>query len=238
MVGELLHTMGYRFQLRHPAPSCLSRRERQAGFERIHRQVKWFHQKHLPVLALEMTKRERSGPPQEVGPDPDGVSEWVPAATDQTTGAVAVECLRRWWTSAGALLSPEADALLLTVEGAGSFLYHSGLWKKALQGVVDAFGLSLTVLAIPAGMHKWNGIDGRTVARVREKRHRGPCTEHEGIIKRISSERSTLPRKAPCPPELQGVLEEKKATESLIPMERSSSDNALGPWDFSLAPLR
>ena len=237
MVGELLHHMGYRFQRRNPAPSGLSRRERHAGFERIHRQVERFHRKHLPVLALEMKKRTRFCTLEEPPPDSNGSAEWTPAAADRTTGAVAVESLRRWWLFSGALLYPEADALLLTVEGAGSSLYRSGRWKQELQGFADAFGLTLTVLRFPVGRHKWSGIEDRTVARVRQERNRGPCTEHEVIVNWIGPEEPGHPREAPCPPGFRLFPEEKEAAEDLISLDRPSGNEAFGRWDFSLAPL-
>jgi transposase len=236
MVGELLHHMGYRLQSPYRAPGGLSRMERHAGFERIHRQVERFHRGNLPVIAVEMKKRERRdrGTPGEALLKTNGFSEWAHAAADRTTCDVAVESIRRWWMSMGSQYYPESDALLVTAEGAGSGLYRSGHWEKTLQGFSDAFGLSLTVLRFPNGMHKWIGIEGRTVSRVRQERHPGLCTEHEVIVNWIAP-------KAPAPlweaPHAPGLAERGENRQNGTKTAYVKRDDELGVWGFSLAPV-
>jgi hypothetical protein len=210
--------------------------ERHAGFERIHRQVERFHRGNLPVIAVEMKKREHRdrGTPGEALLKTNGFSEWAHAAADRTTCEIAVESIRRWWISMGSLHYPEADALLVTAEGADSSLYRSGHLKKALQGFSDAFGLSLAVLRFPPGMHKWIGIEGQTVCRVRQERHPDPCTEHEAIVNWIAPNASDPLRETPHSP---GLAERGENRQNGTKTAYVKRDDELGVWGFSLAPV-
>ncbi len=220
MVGRLLHHMGYRYHAPRSCPAGLSRAERNAWFERIHQRIEEFHRHRLPVISVEVAKRERADPdrghhsgllirerPHESTParieDPEipdgcrgvpahgeGASEWVPVGPDHSTCAIAVESVRRWWMSMGSLLYPQADALLMTADGVDHSRYRRGPWKEKFQRFAVESGLSLTVLRFPPGMWKWNGIQNRYVSRVRQEWTQGACVEHEVIVNVIAGPES------------------------------------------------
>ncbi len=216
MVGELLHHMGYRFHAQQPSPAGLSRPKRNEWFERIHQRIEEFHRHSLPVISVEMKKREHADPdrahhsgllfqdvPQESAPalieapeipngyrdipvHDDGSSVWIPVGVDHSTCAIAVESIRRWWMSMGSLLYPQADALLMIADGAGDSRYRSVPWKDKLQRFAVEAELSLTVLWFPTGMCKWNRIQNRYVSCARQEWPQGPCIEHEILVNVIA----------------------------------------------------
>lgn len=239
MVGELLHQEGYRCHGRALLPRGFSRQERCDGFERIHQRIAQFHRNHQPVVAVEMKKwefQDRSSA-AEILPQQDRPSEWIPATVDRTTCTLAAESVRRWWTSRGSRCYPEADALLLTAEGAGGGLYRTGWWKKALQDVADTSGLSLTVLRFPAGIHRWNGIKDRTVSCFRQERHHGPCTEHEVVVSWIAGpEEPHCLDKAPDPTGPHHRPEENQPPENIEKNRQAPKEENLGVWGFVLPP--
>ena len=267
MVGELLHRMGYRFQVQTQAQGGLSRLERHAWFERIHQSIEGFHRKRLPVISVEMKKRERlnrgrgrihgspsqempgrPAPPlleapetgearREILPHANRFSGYLPLKADHTTCAIAAESIRRWWLCMGDLLYPEADALLVTADGAGDSRYRIGPWKEKLQAFADESELSLTVLRFPAGMCKWNRIEDRYVSCVRQEWPQGPCIEHEVIVNVIAGANPGIRlQESPCPPGSRVLPDEGNRPENGTKAPILPNEDEYGAWGFTLVP--
>lgn len=74
---------------------------------------------------------------------------------DHDTGAFAVESIRRWWTTMGQPLYPDATRLLVTADAGGSNGARLQLWKTELQRLADETGLEIAVCHLPPGTSKW-----------------------------------------------------------------------------------
>ncbi|MGM0662895.1 MAG: ISAzo13 family transposase [Thermodesulfobacteriota bacterium] len=266
MVGELLHEMGYRFQARKQVPGGASRLKRHAWFERIHQCIEGFHQEGLPVIYVVMQKRglvyrsrrhdsgpsfhgvpekpvanlldapESRGAPLETAPDENRFSKWIPIGADRSSLAIAVESIRRWWMSMGSPASPEADALLVTADGAGGGIYCTGSWKEELQRFANESGLSLTVLHLPSGMCKWNRIEDRYVSCIRQEWYKGPCTEYRVIVNVIAAGKAVNPCEDLCPPGAPFLEDDRKrpGNKPQNPCLRNKYENEA--WGFTLDP--
>jgi hypothetical protein len=111
---------------------------------------------------------------------------WASVGGDGHTAAFAVETIRRWWTSMGRLVYPQATMLLLTVDAGGSSGYRLRLWKKELAALAAETGLAITVCHMPPGTSKWNRIEHRLFSRISMNWAGGPLTSHEVAVNLIA----------------------------------------------------
>lgn len=77
------------------------------------------------------------------------------------TPAVAVARIRDWWVRLGCKRYGALGELLILADAGGSNGCRPRLWKKALQGLADGYGLRITVGHYPTGASKWNPIEHR-----------------------------------------------------------------------------
>jgi len=80
---------------------------------------------------------------------------------DHDTAAFAVEIMRRWWTSMGHAVYPQATRLPITADSGGSNGSRVRLWKVELQKLANETGLRIAVSHLPPGTSEWNKIEYR-----------------------------------------------------------------------------
>ena len=112
---------------------------------------------------------------------------WVSVGTDHDTAAFAVESIRRWWTTMGQGLYPDATRLLVTADAGGSNGYRLRLWKLELQKLADEKGLEIAVRHFPPGTSKWNKIEHRLFSAISQDWRGKPLVSHEVIVKLIAA---------------------------------------------------
>jgi len=217
IVGELLHEMGYSLQANRKVLEGTDHPDRDAQFRHIHAAVQLQLSLGQPVISVDTKKKELVGPfrngGRELRPkgDPErvrmhdfvipelgraspygvydvGANEaWVSVGTDHDTAAFAVESIRRWWTTMGAPLYPDATRLLVTADAGGSNGYRSRLWKRELQRLADETGLEIVVHHLPPGTSKWNKIEHRLFSAITQNWRGKPLVSHEVIVKLIAA---------------------------------------------------
>jgi transposase len=112
---------------------------------------------------------------------------WVSVGTDHDTAAFAVESIRRWWTTMGAPLYPDAKRLLVTADAGGSNGSRLRLWKAELQRLADETGMEIAVCHFPPGTSKWNKIEHRLFSAITMNWRGKPLVSHEAIVKLIAA---------------------------------------------------
>ena len=110
---------------------------------------------------------------------------WVNVGTDADTGQFAVESIRRWWTTMGAVSYPGSDKLLITADCGGSNGSRLRLWKTELAALAAEAGLDITVCHLPPGTSKWNKIEHRLFSAISRNWRGRPLESHEVVIETL-----------------------------------------------------
>jgi hypothetical protein len=112
---------------------------------------------------------------------------WVSVGADGDTATFAVETLRRWWTSVGAVRYSTAKRLLISADAGGSNGYRVRLWKWELAQFAQQTGLKITVCHFPPGTSKWNRIEHRLFAHITMNWRGRPLSSHEVVVELIGA---------------------------------------------------
>ena len=265
-VSELLHEMGYSLQAHRKTLEGTSHPDRDAQFRHITAAVQLQLSLGEPVISVDTKKRELVGPFRNGGRElrpkgdpelvlmhdfvipelgrasPYGVYDlaqneaWVSVGSDHDTAAFAVESIRRWWTTMGQPLYPDASRLLVTADAGGSNGARLRLWKLELQRLADETGLEIAVCHFPPGTSKWNKIEHRLFSAISQNWRGKPLVSHEVIVDliaatttrtglRVRSERDTNPYPA-------GIRVSDGEMQTLY----LTRDDFHGEWNYSLLP--
>jgi hypothetical protein len=93
-------------------------------------------------------------------------SDWVSVGITSDTAEFAVNAIGCWFEKMGRKRYPAASRLLITADCGGSHGARVRLWKRELQALADATGLSITVCHYPPGTSKWNKIEHRLFCHI------------------------------------------------------------------------
>ena len=216
LVRRLLGEMGYSLQSNRKVLEGSNHPDRNEQFEHINAVSTAHLAAREPVISVDTKKKELVGPYKNGGKelrpkgDPESVlvhdfinelgrvnpygvydvgqnTGWVNVGIDHDTAAFAVESIRRWWTTMGAAVYPNATKLLITADGGGSNGYRVRLWKFELQRLADETGLELTVCHFPPGTSKWNKIEHRLFSFITQNWRGKPLISYQAIVELIAA---------------------------------------------------
>lgn len=265
-IGTLLGELGYSLQSNVKTLEGGDHPDRNAQFEYINAQAEDRLKRGEPVISVDTKKKELvglfknngqtwrpEGEPEEVNvhdfidkelgrANPYGVYDlardegWVSVGTDHDTSAFAVQTIRRWWVSVGAVSYPNATELLITADGGGSNGSRVRLWKVEIQKLADEIGIPVTVSHFPPGTSKWNKIEHRLFSFISMNWKGRPLISHEVILNLIANTRtkSGLTVKAEIDPGTyqKGIKISDEELASLHLVRHSFH----GEWNYSLLP--
>lgn len=265
-IGTLLGELGYSLQSNVKTLEGGDHPDRNAQFEYINAQAEDRLKRGEPVISVDTKKKELvglfknngqtwrpEGEPEEVNvhdfidkelgrANPYGVYDlardegWVSVGTDHDTSAFAVQTIRRWWVSVGAVAYPNATELLITADGGGSNGSRVRLWKVEIQKLADEIGIPVTVSHFPPGTSKWNKIEHRLFSFISMNWKGRPLISHEVILNLIANTRtkSGLTVKAEIDPGTyqKGIKISDEELASLHLVRHSFH----GEWNYSLLP--
>jgi len=265
-ISELLHDLGYSLQANRKTLEGTSHPDRDAQFRHINEAVQLQLALGEPVISVDTKKKELVGPfrngGRELRPkgDPERVlmhdfviedlgraspygvydvaanEAWVSVGTDHDTAAFAVESIRRWWTTMGAPLYPEATRLLVTADAGGSNGYRLRLWKQELQKLADEIGLEIAVCHFPPGTSKWNKIEHRLFSAITQNWRGKPLVSHETVVNLIAAtttRRGLRVRSELDTSDYPAGLRVSDADMEALYLRR---DDFHGEWNYSLLP--
>src|SRR5262249_39600894 len=115
----------------------------------------------------------------------------VNVGTDHDTPRFAVASIEVWWKSMGKKAYPDAGELLITADAGGSNGYRSRLWKRELQRLADATGLTIHVCHYPPGTSKWNRIEHSLFSAISLNWRGRPLTTYETVVNLIGATTTT-----------------------------------------------
>jgi hypothetical protein len=265
-VSELLKAMGYSLQANRKTLEGTSHPDRDAQFAHLNEAVQLQLSLGGPVISVDTKKKELVGPfrngGRELRPkgDPEPVlmhdfvidelgrvspygvydvasnEAWVSVGTDHDTGAFAVESIRRWWTTMGQPLYPDATRILITADAGGSNGYRLRLWKRELQKLADETGLEVAVCHFPPGTSKWNKIEHRLFSAITQNWRGKPLVSHETVVKLIAATTTTTGLRVRSALDTgdypSGVAVSDKEMETLHLRKEAFH----GEWNYSLLP--
>ena len=216
-VAKLLKQAGYSLQANSKTIEGAQHPDRDAQFGYLNTQVERFQANGDPVISVDTKKKELVGNYKAAGREwepagsprtvkvhdfadkqlgkvaPYGVYDiaantgWVNVGTDADTGQFAVESIRRWWATIGAISYPGSDKLLITADSGGSNGSRLRLWKTELAAFAAEAGLDITVCHLPPGTSKWNKIEHRLFSAITLNWRGRPLTSHEVVVDLIGA---------------------------------------------------
>ena len=216
-VAKLLKQAGYSLQANSKTIEGGQHPDRDAQFGYLNTHVQRFQADGDPVISVDTKKKELVGNYKAAGREwepagspravkvhdfadkqlgkvaPYGVYDiaantgWVNVGTDADTGQFAVESIRRWWTTMGAIRYPGSGKLLITADSGGSNGSRLRLWKTELAAFAAEAGLDITVCHLPPGTSKWNKIEHRLFSAISRNWRGRPLQSHEVVIETLKA---------------------------------------------------
>ena len=265
-ISELLHDLGYSLQANRKTLEGTSHPDRDAQFRHINEAVQLQLALGEPVISVDTKKKELVGPfrngGRELRPkgDPERVlmhdfvipelgraspygvydvaanEAWVSVGTDHDTAAFAVESIRRWWTTMGAPLYPEATRLLVTADAGGSNGYRLRLWKQELQKLADEIGLEIAVCHFPPGTSKWNKIEHRLFSAITQNWRGKPLVSHETVVNLIAATTTRTGLRVRSELDTSDYPAGLRVSDADMETLYLRRDDFHGEWNYSLLP--
>lgn len=91
---------------------------------------------------------------------------YVTLGTTHDTAEFACDNIRRWWESTGKKSYPDAESILMLVDGGGSNSSRHYIFKLHLQKLSDTLGIEIRVAHYPPYTSKYNPIEHRMFCHV------------------------------------------------------------------------
>ena len=266
VLGEVLEQIGYSLQANRKTNEGASHPDRNAQFEHLNRRVTEELAAGQPVISVDTKKKELvgdfknsgrqyrpKGDPEKVRvhdfiipelgrANPYGVYDigknlgWVSVGTDHDTSAFAVESIRRWWTSMGRALYPQAERLLITADGGGSNGTRVRLWKVELQKLAEELGFPIGVCHLPPATSKWNKIEHRLFSFITLNWRGQPLISHEVIVQLIKSTTTKQGLKVDCQLDTNIYPPGQKVTDEQLAQVNLKREAFHGEWNYTILP--
>jgi hypothetical protein len=161
---------------------------------------------------------------------------WVSVGTDHDTATFAVESIRRWWTTMGEPLYPDATRLLVTADGGGSNGSRVRLWKLELQRLADETGLEIAVCHLPPGTSKWNKVEHRLSSAITQDWRGRPLVSHEVIVELIGATTTRTGLKVRSGLDTSTYPSGVRVSDADMETLHLQRDSFHGEWNYTLIP--
>ena len=86
---------------------------------------------------------------------------YVIIGTSRDTSEFACDSIRYWWDHFGKAHYPNADSILMLMDGGGSNSSRHYIFKQDLQALADEIGIEIRIAHYPPHTSKWNPIEHR-----------------------------------------------------------------------------
>ena len=91
---------------------------------------------------------------------------YVTIGTSRDTSEFACDSIRHWWNTFGKVHYPEANSILMLMDGGGSNSSRHYLFKQDIQAVADEIGIEIRIAHFPPYTSKWNPIEHRVFPHI------------------------------------------------------------------------
>lgn len=104
---------------------------------------------------------------------------YVNIGTSRDTSEFACDSIRYWWNNYGKVYYPDADSILMLMDGGGSNSSRHYVFKQDLQALVDDIGIEIRIAHYPPHTSKWNPIEHRLFPHITRSLQGIVLTTHE-----------------------------------------------------------
>ena len=267
-VASILHSLEYSLQGNKKTKEGADHADRDKQFKYINKIVKKFLLKKLPVISVDMKKKELVGNYKNAGkewktkatpievnghdfPDPYvpkavpyGVYDignnvgWVNVGINADTAEFAVGSIKYWWKTIGKKKYPKSNSLLICADAGGSNGYRLRLWKKELQKFCDVEKLKISVCHFPPGTSKWNKIEHRLFSFISMNWRGKPLLTYQTIINLISSTKTKAGLMVKARLDKKIYKKGIKVSKNELKFLNITRNKFHGEWNYSVNPRK
>lgn len=224
VVSELLHDLGYSLNPYRKTRECGNYASSDTQFTRFNKQATSYISIGLPVLSIEIKKKDvladdsnsvqlrRSQSETEevydkgffcsdsswVTPytifNPAHKSDWKQVGINQDTVAFTVASLRHWWNEVGRPKYSRSRMLLIVTNGENIVGPQGQWWKWEMQRWIDDINIAVKFCHLPTGTIKWNTIEHHIFAWMNQKVQDKSLTKYSIILRKFAA---TIPEDEP-----------------------------------------
>jgi Rhodopirellula transposase DDE domain len=265
-IARLLSDLGFSLRTCRKQKAGIRNPDRDRQFRHIARMRKLYMGKELPVISVDVKKKELVGNFKNAGRTwrrrsrmvldhdfpswalgwaiPVGIYDvghndgYVVVGTSHATAAFITAAIGRWWRVVGRRRYPKTRRLLLEMDGGGANDPRKWLWKVALQRLADETGLILVMTHYPPGASKWNLIEHRMFSQISDNWAGEPLSNYETILKYIRTTRTETGFRC------RACLDRKEypARQRAVPEDkarvRRKPHSLLPLWNYTIWPHR
>jgi DDE family transposase len=258
--------LGFSRQANRKTLEGASHPDRDAQFGHINARAHAFQASGDPVISVDTKKKELIGPFKNGGSDyrpkgcPDAVNVhdfadkmlgkvapygiydpvdnrgWVSLGIDHDTAEFAVNAIRTWHERVGRGRYPLSRRLLITADCGGSNGARVRLWKRELQRLADATGLTLAVSHYPPGTSKWNQIEHRLFCHISQSWRGKPLLSHLAVVELIAATTTITGLTVGCVLDPRRYATGIKVSDAEMQNLNIQGDAFHPEWNYTISP--
>jgi hypothetical protein len=264
----LREALGYSRQANRKTLEGARHPDRDAQFEHINARVRAVQAAGDPVISVDTKKKELIGTFRNGGSDyrPKGCPEavnvhdfvdktlgkvapygiydpvdntgWVSLGIDHDTAEFAVNAIEAWHGQVGRMRYPRSPRLLITADCGGSNGVRVRLWKRELQRLADATGLTIQVSHYPPGTSKWNKIEHRLFCHISQTWRGKPLVSHLAVVELIAATTTTAGLTVDCVLDPRRYAKGIKVSDAEMASLNIQGDEFHPEWNYTISPRR
>ena len=163
---------------------------------------------------------------------------YVNIGTSRDTSEFACDSIRQWWNDYGKLYYPDADSILMLMDGGGSNSSRHYIFKQDLQVLADEIGIKIRIAHYPPYTSKWNPIEHRLFPHITRSLQGMVLTTHQ-LVKELMEKTTTKSGLRVFATILNRIYETgRKVTEGFKESMRIVFDDDLALWNYCAEPKR
>ena len=161
---------------------------------------------------------------------------YVIIGTSRDTSEFACDSIRYWWDNFGKAHYPNADSILMLMDGGGSNSSRHYIFKQDLQALADEIGIEIRIAHYPPHTSKWNPIEHRLFPHITRSLQGMVLTTHQ-LAKELIEKTTTKSGLKVFSSIFNKVYETgRKVAEGFKESMRIIFDDNLAPWNYVAVP--
>ena len=161
---------------------------------------------------------------------------YVIIGTSRDTSEFACDSIRYWWDNFGKAHYPNADSILMLMDGGGSNSSRHYIFKQDLQALADEIGIEIRIAHYPPHTSKWNPIEHRLFPHITRSLQGMVLTTHQ-LAKELIEKTTTKSGLKVFSTIFNRVYETgRKVAEGFKESMRIIFDDNLAPWNYVAVP--
>lgn len=161
---------------------------------------------------------------------------YVIIGTSRDTSEFACDSIQYWWDNFGKAHYPNADSILMLMDGGGSNSSRHYIFKQDLQALADEIGIEIRIAHYPPHTSKWNPIEHRLFPHITRSLQGMVLTTHQ-LAKELIEKTTTKSGLKVFSSIFNRVYETgRKIAEGFKESMRIIFDDNLAPWNYVAVP--